>query len=227
MSAASALNDGAKKACGEILFFMHQDVCLWDKQAVKKIVGYLSDNKNSIVGAAGIAKFDGQRHYDLFMDRKKRKTAWGTGGKPLEAYTLDECFLAMYKSVWQELTFDENVCDGWHFYGADICYKNLLKGNTNVIFPLEILHDSYGNPSGKVFYRSAIKLAEKYDGKIYRLQTTCINAECSVKGVKRFFRKRRLLSLIKKTAKIFGLSRLVKKTENRMKSKKGLFVEEK
>ncbi|MBR0189008.1 MAG: glycosyltransferase, partial [Clostridia bacterium] len=226
VSAASALNDGSEKATGDILIFMHQDVYLWDTTAIRRVAEYLKDNEKIILGAAGIAEQDGQNHYDIFMDKEKRKYAWGTGGKPLSAITLDECFIAMRKTLWQELKFDEKTCNDWHFYGADICYANSLKGNKNVIFPLEIFHDSFGTPSGTGFYNSALSIAKKYNGKILRIQTTCFNAKCSERGVKRYFKPRRLRNFFKKILRIIGLFPLAEKINKNRKKKKGLFVGE-
>lgn len=223
-SAASALNFGAKKSTGDILFFMHQDVYLWDKNAIKTCVDFLTDNTSAIIGAAGIGLDDGQSHYNIFMDEKRKQYAWRID-KPLKAATLDECLLVMKKNVWEDIGFDEITCDNWHFYGADICYVNTENGGENFIMPLDIMHDSRGTPYGKEFRRSAYNLARKHEGKIKRIETTIINSKCSVFGVWRWFFKRQIKTAIKFCLKITGLLSLADVINKKRKMKKGLFVE--
>ena len=225
-SASSALNDGARKSKGDILFFMHQDIYLWDKSAITRIVDYLNDNKEAIVGAAGIATSDGFAHFDIDMRMDGKKYAWGTNGENMEAYTLDECLLVMLRQKWEQLKFDEVTCDNWHFYGADICMSNILHGGKNIIFPLHICHDSFGSPESEAFKESAYKIAEKYRGKFDRLSTTCIDAKCSKKGVDHYFRKINRRKKTKAFFKKIGLYKVVKKINNYRCRRKGYFIPE-
>ena len=223
-SAAQALNDGVIKATGEVLFFMHQDIYLWDLDAIKNIVEYLSDKKDTIVGAAGIALSDFQIHYDLKMKDSSEQLSWTTGGKCLDAFTLDECLLVMNKETYEKYKFDEITCDNWHCYGADICIQNFLNGGNNIIFPLEICHDSFGLPESKAFIDSSMKLAKKYEGKIDRLVTTCIDCACSEKGVKIFFKTKFRKTRFKNFLKKVGLFKLANKFNHHQKRKNGQFV---
>lgn len=53
-SAAAALNYGAKKAKGEVLVFLHQDIEFLEKSALSDIYRFGVTNPNTIFGAAGV-----------------------------------------------------------------------------------------------------------------------------------------------------------------------------
>ncbi len=223
-SAAKALNYGGNKSKGEIIFFMHQDIYLTDVKAVSNIVSYISNNKDSIVGAAGIALVDDQPHFDIEMKNKNKQYAWSTEGKPMEACTLDECLLAMDRKLWLKYKFDEVTCDNWHFYGADICLTNLLAGGKNIIFPLKIIHDSFGSPESEAFRNAAYKMVDKYQGKIETIHTTCLVSNCDPKSLKKYFRRRKFKLGLKRFLKKIKLYKLVELVRNPIKRKKGIFI---
>lgn len=158
------------------------------------------------------------------MKNDTKQLSWGTDDKCLDAYTLDECLLVMHRETYEKYRFDEETCDNWHCYGADICLANYLGGGKNIIFPLKICHDSFGLPESEAFINSSIKLAKKYEGRIERLTTTCIDCHCSEKGVRIFFKKKFKRIKFKSFLKKIGLYKLAKKISDRKKGKKGLFV---
>lgn len=200
-SAASALNYGADKALGEIVVFMHQDVYLWDTEFLEKYYDYLINNPNAIVGAAGVAKKDRKIYYDFCETKEHIYRGTSTNGELMQAVTLDECVFAMKKELWQKLKFDEKTCDNWHFYGADICYNNILNGGGyNIIYSADICHESKGSFNGR-FGKSAKRMVKKYRGKIERLETTCIHINCGYIAYFVYFLKSKLykpLSAIKR-----------------------------
>ena len=55
-SAAAALNYGAKKATGDYLVFLHQDIEFIGNDILYKIAQYLKENPNTLTGAAGVRK---------------------------------------------------------------------------------------------------------------------------------------------------------------------------
>lgn len=205
-SAASALNDGAAKSTGEILFFMHQDVYLWDKNAIKTCVLFLlSQKENTIIGAAGIIKKDCKTHYDMWQGKDKKRYELPLNGKIEEAITVDECFFAMKKSVWEDLGFDEITFNDWHFYGADICYHNFLSGGENYVLPLEICHESIGAMNSVGFKTGLKKFVIKYKGKIKKIQTTCVRINCTEFSCAYFLCKFSIKTFIKNILRKIGL----------------------
>lgn len=126
-SAAQALNHGAQQAVGSILVFMHQDVYLWDKEAIQKIYDSLFRNPKLIVGAAGVSKSDNKVHYEIVESKEQKiKRGLSVSQENCDAITLDECLIAMSKARWNQLKFDEKACSDWHLYSVDICYNNIL-----------------------------------------------------------------------------------------------------
>lgn len=198
-SAAQALNYGAQKAIGSILIFMHQDVYLWDLEAIQKIYDSLSHNPKLIVGAAGVSKSDNKVHYEIVESKElKIKRGLSVSQKNSEAITLDECLIAISKERWNQLRFDEKTCSDWHLYSVDICYCNILNGGGNRILPLYVCHDSLGNSTGAGFKLTLKKLVKKYQGKIKRIEAPCCHLACNKIGFMWFFLRRRLVKIKKR-----------------------------
>lgn len=180
LSAASALNYGAQQANGEVVVFMHQDVYLWDEKFLEKYYDVLHERPDVILGAAGVAKKDHLIYYDFCETKDRVFHSRTTNGELMQAVTLDECIFAMRKELWQKLKFDEETCDNWHFYGADICYNNLLNGGENIILSAQICHESKGHAYSQSFRRSLKQMIKKYKRKLKRMETTCINIKCNM-----------------------------------------------
>lgn len=198
-SAAKALNYGARQAVGSILVFMHQDVYLWDKEAIQKIYDALSHESKLIVGAAGVSKSDKKVHYEIVESKElKIKRCLPISPDNCDAITLDECLIAMRKTRWDQLKFDEQTCSDWHLYSVDICYNNLLSGGGNVILPLQVCHDSLGDSTSSGFKLTLKKLIKKYHGKIERIEAPCCHLPCNRRGFTWFFLRRRLVKIKKR-----------------------------
>lgn len=178
-SAAQALNYGARLSRGEIIVFIHQDVYLWDLSSIERIYDYLLIN-DSIVGAAGV-KGDSPTITDIFESRNKLRRGNLTNGKAIEVDTLDECLIAMRRTKYAELQFDEHTCNSWHCYAVDICLENKLKGGKNVVLPLEICHDSLGQTTQINYIHTIKNLIRKYRKKgIKRIHATTIHINCDL-----------------------------------------------
>lgn len=179
-SAACALNYGANRAVGEVIVFMHQDIYLWDENFLEKYYNFLQDKPSSILGVAGVAQKDHLIYFDFCESKEKIYHGRSTNGELIQAITLDECLFAMQKTLWQKLKFDEKTCDNWHFYGADICYNNLLNGGENLICSADICHESKGSAYNKSFRRSLKLMIKKYKKDLKRIETTCVNIKCNM-----------------------------------------------
>lgn len=181
-SAAKALNYGASCAEGSVLVFMHQDIYLWDLQAIEKIYVHLTTHLDQIIGVAG-CDTRGKVFTDIYETKEMERHGIPTHGNIMNVVTLDECLFAMTRERWSMLRFDEVCCDNWHGYAVDICCANTLQGGSNVLLPLEICHESKGNPRTASFRKTIKNLINKYKGtNIKRIQGTCINVHCSMFG---------------------------------------------
>ena len=83
--------------------------------------------------------------------------------KPVKVQTLDECLFIVPKKVFEELQFDEEVCDNWHLYAADYCLTAKKAGYDVYVLPLGGYHESPGYSfSGDQYYPTLEKLVEKH-----------------------------------------------------------------
>lgn len=215
-SAAQALNDGAKMANGEFLFFMHQDIYLWDLSAIEKCVSYLEEHKDTVVGVAGVCD-DKKVRYDMYQTKEKKRYAAALHGKVFNAISVDECFMGMGKDLWRKIKFDEKTCNNWHFYGADFCFSNTLLGGKNIVFPLEVCHESVGSPNSIGFKNTAFNMVDKYKGRLKKIYTTCINVRCSRFFLRLYFFNKKIKFGIIRILKFFHLYGIYRKLKNWIK----------
>ncbi len=197
-SAAKAYNWYANQVSGEVLIFMHQDVYLWDPAAVEKIYEFIMEHPNAIVGVAGVSPEDKKIYGNLFETKEKLRRTIPCTKPYMSAITLDECLFAMSADRFRSIQFDEVTTANWHFYGADICYQNILNGGENYIIPLEICHESKGNMESRSYRTATSKMISKYHGKIDWLDTTCISIRCSHVAHVGFYLKRAIYPFVPK-----------------------------
>jgi hypothetical protein len=174
-SAAKALNSGASAAMGEIVVFMHQDLYLIERDAIEKIyLRLVSMNKPTLLGVAGYLHNEGEVIYNLYEGEKRIRRSKRFDAEELYVVeTVDECFVACKKEVWERYHFDEDTCDDWHFYAVDLSYQIALDAGTVVVYPLALWHYSRGVKSEE-FYIGLCKMCRKYRGKLKRINSTCV-----------------------------------------------------
>lgn len=173
-SAAAALNDGAKRANGDILVFAHQDVVFRNKEALSKMIERFRTiaQIGDIVGVAG-----------AIAHNKQKVVVQGTGFNTLisssfeddykEVESIDECVIIMHKEAWQTHPFDVGACPSWHFYGVEVSYYARLHGHKAYVVNADVLHESLGNLND-LFYKSLITFRKKYKYYYQYIVTTCI-----------------------------------------------------
>ena len=171
-SASEALNYGAKKAIGDYLLFVHQDVVFGDSFSLDELEEKLSMlPANSIVGAAGR------------VDRRGVITSI-THGEPPEpagselidrptlSQTLDELLLVVHRRVFDKIKFDEDVCNGWHLYAVDFCLSAKKCDYESYVIPLDLHHRSSGQSMNKSYYSILKRVASKHRDRIPTIFTT-------------------------------------------------------
>lgn len=170
-SAAKALNEGIKKAKGEIIVIVHQDV-EFKKQQLDKMIKYLEKlGDNVIVGAAGRKDSEG------VITNIKHGTDKKFAGKirviePIEVQTLDEVCIASTKNVFNKILFDEQTCDNWHLYGVDLCLMGKSKEIKSYVIPLDLYHKSKGAVNN-LYYDSLLKVSKKHKENYTYIYTSC------------------------------------------------------
>jgi hypothetical protein len=174
-SAAQALNFGGKKAKGEYILFVHQDVDLsfntWLEDA-EKILNSISDL--GIAGVAGLSE-EGKTQEDRARNliRHGDDEIWGKEiKKPEPVQTLDECLAVVPRSVFNDLKFDEKVCEDWHLYTVDYCLSVQNLGLYAYAIPMFIYHKSTGDSSSNGYQRTLKNVLKKHKGHTKRIYTT-------------------------------------------------------
>ena len=119
-SAAKALNFGAKQSKEKYLMFIHQDFKFDSTTWLEYIENYL--NNLDDFGVAGVA---GKYDRNCISNIKTGFPPVNAGpihiSEPTEVQTIDECVIITPKKLFNEVQFDEVLCDDWHLYAADYC----------------------------------------------------------------------------------------------------------
>ncbi len=186
-SAAQAYNEGSAKAKGDYLMFIHQDVllpnCNWLKDAEKS----LSSLSNlGIAGVAGMIQPTFLNDFELwtifrllkklnllkvwyyryargnvFHGREKKPWIGKFTSEVISTRTLDELLLIIPAKLFQDLKFDESVCDNWHLYGVDYSLTVSQKCRNVYVLPHSVAHLSTGNLN-EAYFNTLTKLIKKH-----------------------------------------------------------------
>lgn len=156
-----AYNEGVRRAKGEILCFMHDDIVFrnngWGRVVEE---AFDTDAKLGTLGIAG-----GHFMPDCPCSWSTCKTTsfhvWQTnpdgtaseygcndyskGKRIVEVASLDGLFMCIRRGLFDTIRFDDKTFSGFHCYDSDICMQILTAGYTvNVTFDIEIEHRSNG-----------------------------------------------------------------------------------
>ena len=154
-SAATALNTGARKASGDILVFIHQDILFDSPSSLSSLVEVLCTEHQAIIGIFGASH------------GKQRQISTGLWS----ADTLDECCVAMSKDTWFKFPFQEQICDGWHLYVVELCLRVSLENVLIAYGEFAITHLSGGNVDENYMktYKKLLRIYKKHGW----IATTC------------------------------------------------------
>jgi len=193
-SAAEALNRGGKKAKGEYIMFVHQDVDLSSNSWLEDVEKILESIPN--LGIAGVAGMSDSGSNSKERGRNIIKhgvpaLTWSWGNpiqEPEPVQTLDECLIIIPQSVFDVLKFDEQVCDDWHLYAVDYCLCARKLGLSPYAIPQCIYHRATGalhkkdffhiileGPYPEGYYRTLKKLLKKHKTYFKHIYTTTGN----------------------------------------------------
>ena len=174
---AAVYNSCARKAAGDNLFFVHEDVAFLSKGWGKMIEEKLSEPDCGVIGFAGSivkpAVYSGwainphcsrARYWRPDKDRKKLVCM----NMPADVLfspvvTLDGLGLFVKKTVHMNHRFDEKALTGFHCYDLDYSME-IARHYTNYCCNLDIYHMSRGN-FGEEWLSYTIKIHnEKWSG---------------------------------------------------------------
>ena len=168
----SAYNEGVRRAQGNNLCFMHDDILYKTNDWGTKVEKMLENESIGIIGVIGSYVMTKDYGYWDMM------APWVTGCVPLtnksgwngknncdfyfdnnssnEVAAVDGMWYCMSKRIFSKIRFDEETYSGFHFYDMDICMQSLMVGYKNVIMrEVEIVHYCY--PQYNYQYVQAMK----------------------------------------------------------------------
>ena len=183
-SAAEALNYGGRKATGDYLLFVHQDVDLCSDSWLDSTENVLDAIPNlGVAGVAGLSE-NGAKLAERERNEIKHGAEAAIWGNPIRepelVQTLDECLVIIPKSVFDAIQFDEAVCRHWHLYAADYCLSIRTKGFDVYVIPQLIYHGygirsairPYVNSSDE-YFDTLTRLVKKHKNKYKWIHTSC------------------------------------------------------
>ncbi len=219
-SAAEALNYGGKKASGDYLLFMHQDVDLCSDSWLEGLEELLNSLPNlGIAGVAGLSDYGStfnERCRNVIFEGPQRQR-WGNPLHEAElVQTLDECLVIIPTAMFKELQFDEVTCNSWHLYAVDYCLSVSERGKGVFVIPKCIYHQSLGLPHRSVlsvitslgvlpdqYYHTLENIIKKHKGEYERIHTSC--GSWSTTRALKVQRAQQVLDYIKSVTKIVDL----------------------
>jgi glycosyltransferase involved in cell wall biosynthesis len=160
-SLAEGYNRGIDRAGGDTLVFCHDDIEIMAPDFRERLAGHLE--RFDLVGVAGSNRFVGPRWVEagpphifgrvgqLLKDGKGYElVTWGAPARCIPGMCLlDGVFLAVRKSLCDDIRFDEECFDGFHLYDLDFSLRASQAGRRLAVCnDFEILHFSRGNWSG-------------------------------------------------------------------------------
>jgi GT2 family glycosyltransferase len=171
-SAAEALNYGGKKAKGNYLMFIHQDVDFSSKSWLENGEKILNSLEN--LGVAGIAGKSRERKYisNIKHGIPPKNISEDIITKPTLVQTIDECLFIIPRKLFDKMKFDYVTCNHWHLYGVDYCLQLKIKGYEIYVLPLFLYHRSSGFSLSIEYEHTLKRLMKKYRTKYVMIFTT-------------------------------------------------------
>ncbi len=181
----SAYNEGVRRAKGDILCFMHEDILFHTNAWGQKVVDHFVNAKVGLIGVVGghyMPKYpaswwstecksgkilqgqinDGIYSTEIFEWNRYKSESLDS----VEAVVVDGLWFCIPRRLFDKIEFDEVTYTDFHCYDTDICFQILkLDYTVNVIFDILIEHKSYGNQN-LMFYNERIKCFDKWNDSL-------------------------------------------------------------
>lgn len=138
-----AYNEGARRAKGEILCFMHDDVLFRSTGWGNAIINHFNeDERVGLIGLAGThflpdtpmywysSPFVSQRNLNNDQGRVEEHfhEEWFGDSDIIEVVAVDGFCFFTRKSLFDRIAFDEETYKGFHLYDMDICMQVIQTG---------------------------------------------------------------------------------------------------
>ena len=144
-----AYNEGVRRAKGEILCFMHEDVLFRSSRWGLSVLSvFASDEQIGLLGFAGAhflpetplywygSPFVSQRNLnnDHGVIEEHFHEDWFDGRNLIEVVAVDGFCFFMRKDLFEQVSFDEKTFKGFHLYDMDVCMQVIDAGFKVCVF---------------------------------------------------------------------------------------------
>lgn len=172
-SAARGLNEGARRASGDILVFAHQDIVFKTAGGLRELAEEISRHETGeIFGVVGVREKDKTYYSNLTSGSARVEEVHRLAPGCWPADCVDECLFGMRKDTWEGHPFDETLCDNWHLYAVEQCLHARKQGHGVWVVPVQAHHFSWGRITGA--YMDGLKrLCAAYRKDFRYIWTTC------------------------------------------------------
>ncbi len=159
----SAYNEGVRRAKGEILCFMHDDILYHTKNWGEKVINHFQDKTIGLIGLLGTHFMPSVPSYWVMSPLYTENIVQNTNGVKefikndyffqnmniVDAVACDGVCLYIRKELFNGITeFDEKSYHGFHFYDMDICMQiNARNYRVCIVNDILIEHCSGGKYS--------------------------------------------------------------------------------
>ena len=173
-SAAKALNYAVRKAQGDVLIFVHQDIFFKTQNELKKLANAIWEQKiGTIIGTQGVREKSKKYYSNLTAGKElQEELNYECKNKLYEVACVDEGLFGMKKQTFEQHNFDEQLCDNWHLYCVEQCLYARANGNKVYVYPSQIHHFSYGNITYS-YMDNLRRICRKYRKEFKYIWTTC------------------------------------------------------
>jgi glycosyltransferase involved in cell wall biosynthesis len=172
----AAYNEGVKRSSGDILVFVHEDAFFmepkWGEVIQRKFIDqtigligiagtqYLFNNIPGWV-AAGRPFIKGQVIHEIDNGNIYNLTVFSWENEDSDVVAVDGLFFSIRKSLFDTISFDDCIFDGFHFYDLDICMQ--IRHTHRLIVTRDILikHQS-GGSFDTLWKKYALRFFDKY-----------------------------------------------------------------
>ncbi len=162
-SASCALNYGASRSTGDLILFCHQDIKFKHNDSLRRLVAELSIlNSGDVGGVAGAISGKTFTRITHGNDEEPYPIEASFPNESIRVETVDECLIILPRTTWENHRFNEDVCDGWHFYGVEQSLFALANNRNVYVFDADVNHLSSRGSIDNSYFRALRRIMKAF-----------------------------------------------------------------
>lgn len=166
----SAYNEGVRRAKGEYLCFMHEDILFLSKDWGLSAIKELNKDNVGMVGVIGSTYYDRSMSYwchtPFYVGHNwvnDEHRVFSADSTPVDVVAIDGLWMFTTKQIFDYIRWDDVLFKRFDMYDMDISMQILKSGKKIRVLPgVHIDHKSNGNYS-KAFYEACMDFHKKWD----------------------------------------------------------------